>query len=157
MKQAGLLVAFIVLVLITVFGFRYYRQNFENNVAKEGYVLIPHNSNFNQIIDSISPYLKDKSKFIEVARAKKLEKTYFAGRYKIKSGTGSSDLVNMIKSGNQTENSFRIGDFDDVYQMIGKVTKKTELDSLKFVNGFDKIAASKNLTSPERFEILLFH
>lgn len=156
MKKAGLLVAFIVLALIVFFGFRYYRQNFANNVAKEGYVLIPHNANLNQIIDSISPYLKNKDKFIEVARAKKLGAFYNAGRYKIKSGTGNSDLVNMIKAGNQSENSFRIGDFDDVYQMIGKVTKKTELDSLQFVKGFDKIASSKNLKSPEDLKPYFF-
>lgn len=156
MKKAGLFVAFIIFVLIAVFGFRYYRQNFQNNVAKEGYILVPHNASLNQIIDSISPYLKDKSKFIEVAKTKKLGQFYNAGRYKIKSGTGNSDLVNMIKAGNQTENSFRIGDFDDVYQMIGKVTKKTELDSLKFVKGFDKIASSKNLNSPEDLKPYFF-
>jgi UPF0755 protein len=38
----------------------------------------------------------------------------------------------MIKAGNQTPNSFRIGDFFDVYQMVGKVALKTEADSLKF-------------------------
>jgi UPF0755 protein len=156
MKKAGLFVAFVVLVLIAIFGFRYYRQNFANNVAKEGYILIPHKADFNQIIDSISPYLKDKGDFLEVAKTKKLGAFFNAGRYKIKAGTGNSDLVNMIKAGNQSENSFRIGDFDDVYQMIGKVTKKTELDSLKFVNGFNKIAASKNLNSAEELKPYFF-
>ncbi|SFH92920.1 endolytic transglycosylase MltG [Halpernia frigidisoli] len=156
MKKAGLFVAFLILALLAVFGFRYYTQNFGNNVAKEGYVLIPHNAGLNQIIDSISPYLKDKSKFSQVAKAKKLGEFYNAGRYKIKSGTGNSDLVNMIKAGNQTENSFRIGDFDDVYQMIGKVTKKTEIDSLQFVKGFSKIADSKNLSTPEDLKTYFF-
>ena len=55
------------------------------------------------------------------------------GRYKIESETDNTDLVNMIKAGNQTESSFRIGDFNDVYQMIGRVSRKTEADSLTFV------------------------
>lgn len=156
MKKAGLFVVFIVFALVAFFGFRYYRQNFQNNVEKDGYILVPHHANLNQIIDSISPYLKDKNRFIEVAKAKKLAKTFKAGRYKIKTGTGNSDLVNMIKAGNQTENSFRIGDFDDVYQMIGKVTKKTELDSLQFVEGFEKIAKEKNLNSIEDLKPYFF-
>ena len=156
MKKIAYFVVFLLVVTVAIFGFRYYRQNFANNVAKQGYVLIPHNASLEQIIDSISPYLKDKKKFIEVAKIKKLGASYNAGRYKIKSGAGNSDLVNMIKAGNQTEDSFRIGDFDDVYQMIGKVTKKTELDSLKFVKGFNEIAASKNLDSPEDLKPYFF-
>jgi UPF0755 protein len=156
MKKIGQLVAFIILALIAFFGFKYYTQNFANNVAKQGFILIPHNANFNQIVDSISPYLKDKNNFIAVAKNKKLGVTFKEGRYKIKSGAGNNYLVNMIKAGNQAENSFRIGDFDDVYQMIGKVTKKTELDSLSFVNGFNKIASAKNLQSPEDLKPYFF-
>ncbi|WP_417431608.1 endolytic transglycosylase MltG [Halpernia sp.] len=156
MKKAGLSVAFLVLAAVIFFGFRFYEKSYANNVEKEGYVLVPHNASFNQIVDSISPYLKDKKQFIEVARSKKLGEFYNAGRYKIKYGTGNNDLVNMIKSGNQTEDSFRIGDFDDVYQMIGRVTKKTELDSLKFVNGFEKIAKEKKLNSPEDLKPYFF-
>lgn len=156
MKKAGLFIAFLVLALVVYFGFRFYSQNYKNNVAKEGFILVPHNASFDQIIDSIAPFLKDKEKFIEVARIKKLGKFYNAGRYKITEGSGNSALVNMIKAGNQTEDSFRIGDFDDVYQMIGRVTKKTELDSLAFVKGFDKIATEKGLSSPEDLKMYFF-
>jgi UPF0755 protein len=62
----------------------------------------------------------------------------------------------MIKAGNQSENSFRIGDFGDVYQMIGKVTKKTELDSLQFVNDFNSIAAEKGYNNAEDLKKYFF-
>ena len=55
----------------------------------------------------------------------------------------------MIKAGNQTESSFRIGDFNDVYQMIGRVSRKTEADSLTFVKEFNKIAVSKGYNNAE--------
>ncbi|SEF63534.1 UPF0755 protein [Halpernia humi] len=156
MKKAGLIVAFLVFAAVVYFGFRYYEKSYGNNVAKEGYILIPHDANLQQITDSISPYIKNKATFLEVARSKHLDRIFRAGRYKIKMGTGNNDLVNMIKAGNQIENTFRIGDFDDVYQMVGKVTKKTELDSLNFANGLDKIAIKKNLNSAEDLKQYFF-
>jgi len=127
MKQNGriiLIIAALILVVGGFFGFRYYQKYFGNNVAKEGFVLIPHTANFESILDSISPFLKDREEFAEVAKSKNMDRFFKAGRYRIEDGTGNTDLVNMIKAGNQTENSFRIGDFFTVYQMIGKVTKK---------------------------------
>ena len=150
------IVFLLIFVAGIIFGYHYYKKYFGNNVEKEGYVLIPHQSNFNAILDSISPYLKNKENFAEVAKSKNLDQYFHAGRYRIKSGTNNSDLVNMIKAGNQTENTFRIGDFFTVYQMVGKVVKKTELDSLRFAKDLDKIATDKGLNNAEDLKQYFF-
>ena len=157
-KGCGIVVVILLLIALIggFFGYKYYKMNFENNVAKEGYILIPHQSNFNAIVDSIAPYLKNKDAFVQVAKDKNMDKFFHAGRYRIKSGTNNSDLVNMIKAGNQTENTFRIGDFFTVYQMVGRVTKKTELDSLKFANDLNKIATEKGLSNAEDLKKYFF-
>ena len=140
----------------TYVGLKFYQKHYGNNVYKEGYILIPHSANFNSILDSISPYIKNKDQFEEVAKSKNLNKFFHAGRYRIKSGTNNTDLVNMIKAGNQTENTFRIGDFFTVYQMVGKVALKTELDSLRFATDLDKIATTKGLTNAEELKKYFF-
>lgn len=150
------IVFLLIFVAGVIFGYSYYKKYFGNNVEKEGYILIPHQSNFNAILDSISPYLKNKENFAEVAKSKNLDQYFHAGRYRIKSGTNNSDLVNMIKAGNQTENTFRIGDFFTVYQMVGKVAKKTELDSLRFAKDLDKIATDKGLGNAEDLKKYFF-
>lgn len=146
----------IILIFAGIFGYRFYKKYYGNNIAKEGYILIPHQSNFKAILDSIAPYIQNKETFREVALSKHLDRFYNAGRYRIVQGTGNTDLVNMIKAGNQTENTFRIGDFYDVYQMLGKVTKKTELDSTKFANDFNKIAIAKGLNNAEDLKKYFF-
>lgn len=159
MKKSLGIVSVIVFLLFAVgsfFGYQYYKKYFGNNVAKEGYVLIPHGADFNSILDSISPYLKNKENFTEVAKSKNLNQFFNAGRYRIKSGTSNSDLVNMIKAGNQTENTFRIGDFFTVYQMVGRVAKKTELDSLRFATDLNKIAVEKGYNSAEDLKKYFF-
>lgn len=151
----GLFVA-VVLAVAGVFGYQYYAKYFGNNVEKEGYVLIPHSANFNSILDSIGPFIKNKEAFAEVAKSKNMDRFFHAGRYQIKSGTNNTDLVNMIKAGNQTENSFRIGDFFSVYQMVGRVAKKTELDSVRFAKDLDKLATEKGLSDAEDLKRYFF-
>lgn len=159
MKKGCSFFGILVLIILLIggfFGFKMYKKYYGNNVEKEGYILIPHHSNYQAILDSISPYLKNKEAFAEVAKQKNLDKYFNAGRYRIKSGTSNTDLVNMIKAGNQTENTYRIGDFYTVYQMIGRVTKKTELDSLRFATDLNKIAQEKGLQNAEDLKPYFF-
>lgn len=156
MKKAILIIIILILAVAGFFGLKFYNKYYGNNVEKEGYVLIPHKANFKQILDSISPYIKNKESFEIVAKDKDLEQNFKAGRYHFKSGASNTSLVNMIKVGNQTENSFRIGDFGDVYQMVGRVTKKTELDSLQFVKDLNKIAVEKGYNNAEDLKKYFF-
>ncbi len=155
-KSLITLIVFLIFAVGSFFGYRYYDKFYGNNVAKEGFILIPHSANFSSILDSIGPYLENRDKFAEVAKSKNMDRFFSAGRYQIKSGTNNTDLVNMIKAGNQTENSFRIGDFFTVYQMIGRVARKTELDSLRFATDLDKIASEKGLPNAEGLKKYFF-
>lgn len=156
MKKAVLIILLLIIVVGGFFGFRFYSKYYGDNVQKSGFVLIPHNATYKQVLDSISPLLKDKDQFSDVAKSKNLDKFIKAGRYEVKEGANNTTLVNMIKAGNQTPNSFRIGDFGDVYQMVGKVSKKTEIDSLKFAADLDKIAQEKGYKNAEDLKKYFF-
>lgn len=156
MKKIILIVVLILLLIAGFFGYKLYKNNYSSNVSKAGYILIPRNAGFQQILDSIAPYIKNKEAFKKVALDKNLDKYIKEGRYQIEEGMNNTAIVNMIKAGNQMPNQFRIGDFGDVYQMIGKVTKKTEIDSLKFVDGFNKIAQKKGLSTAEELKPYFF-
>ncbi len=157
MKKIVPVILLLIIVVGGFFGFRFYNKNYSGNVEKEGFILIPHNANYQQVLDSISPYLSNTDHFNNVAKEKNLSQNIKPGRYEIKKGTNNSDLVNMIKAGNQTPNQFRIKDFDDVYQMIGRVSKKTEVDSLKFASDLDIIAKEKGYKNAEDLKKYFFN
>lgn len=156
MKKAVFAIFVIALIAAGIFGYRFYKTYYGANVAKEGYFHVPTNAGFQQVMDSIGPFLRDREAFEKVALDKNMDKYIHAGRYRMEMGTGNTDLVNMIKAGLQSENTFRIKDFDDVYQMIGRVTRKTELDSARFVKDFDRIAQSKGLNNAEDLKKYFF-
>lgn len=157
MKKTILVIILLVIVVGGFFGFRFYNKYYGGNVEKEGFVLIPHQAKFQQVMDSIAPYLSNPGSFAVVAKDKHLLENIKPGRYEIKKGNNNTELVNMIKAGNQTPNSFRIKDFDDVYQMIGRVSKKTELDSLKFSTDLNAIAKEKGLNNAEDLKKYFFN
>jgi len=156
MKKGILIIILLILAIAGFFGFKFYKKYYGNNIQKDGYVLIPHGADFKQILDSITPYVDNKESFTDVAKDKEMDRFFKPGRYHFKKGASNTSLVNMIKAGNQTENSFRIGDFGDIYQMVGKVSKKTELDSLKFVNDLNKIASEKGYNNAEDLKKYFF-
>lgn len=142
--------------VIGYFGLKWYLNYYSDNVKKEGYVIIPKGSNFDAIIDSVSGNLKDVEAFTKVSTEKGLPKKIRSGRYFFKKGMNNTQIVNMIKAGNQSEDSFRIGDFYDVYQMVGRVTKKTEMDSAQFIKGLENIAIAKGYKSAEDLKKYFF-
>lgn len=146
----------IVILAIGFFGWRIYKNNFQNNVKKSGFVYIPRNAAFDQVMDSISPLLIHPDAFKTEAIKRGLDKKIKAGRYKIEKGTTNKRLVTIIILGLQEPESFRIKDFDDIYQMIGRVSRKTESDSLEFVKAFNVIAHSKGLNNAEDLKPYFF-
>lgn len=156
MKKAILIIFIVILAVAGFFGFKFYKKYYGSNVVKEGYVLIPHGANFKQILDSAAQYIDNRESFEEVAKDKDMDNYFKPGRYHFQKGANNTSLVNMIKAGNQTANSFRIGDFGDIYQMVGKVSRKTELDSLRFVNDLNKIASEKGYKNAEDLKKYFF-
>src|SRR5690606_1896993 len=156
MKKTAAILIIAVIIVGGFFGIRFYNKYFADNVAKEGYFHIPTGANLNQILDSIAPYIENRDAFVDVAKDKSMDRFFHAGRYRVKDGTSNTALVNMIKAGNQTENTFRIGDFGDVYQMVGRVSRKTEVDSLKFVTELNKIAVQKGYRNAEDLKKYFF-
>lgn len=147
---------FITIIIGGFWGYQFYQKRFDNNVQKTGFVLIPTNASFQQILDSIAPFVKDLNTFEEVALSKHLDRYHHAGRYQVKKAMNNTSLVNMIKAGNQTANQFRIKDFDNVYQMMGRVARKTEIDSIAFIKGLDAIAHKKGLKNAEDLKLYFF-
>ena len=105
MKKTILIIFVVIVAILGFFGLRFYNKYLGNNVEKEGFVLIPHHSSYKQILDSISPFIKNKENFASIADDRNLKENFKAGRYEIKSGMNNREITNMIIAGNQTPNS----------------------------------------------------
>ena len=78
MKKTILIIFVVIIAILGFFGLRFYNKYLGNNVEKEGFVLIPHDSSYKQILDSISPFIKNKDNFTSIADDKNLKENFKA-------------------------------------------------------------------------------
>jgi len=139
----------VAVLCISIIYVAFSKKKEEVRIIKSGFILISNDANFNQVMDSLAPFINYMDKFEKLAKAKKLEEKIKAGRYRITEDISPKDLINLLVFGMQKEDTFMIMNYDNVYQMIGRVSKKIEADSLKFVKVFDSIAVQKGFQNAE--------
>lgn len=114
-------------------------------------LLIPKGATFNQVVDSLmqNDILIHEASFRQIAQLKGYDKAVKAGRYIIKNDWNNLQLVNALRSGNQSPVRLVINNVRTKEELAGKIANQIELDSLAILNqlqnpnmakeyGFDK-------------------
>lgn len=139
-KNAKFLLAF----LIIIYSLMGYHLIFGNNVKKSGYLLIPHNSTFEGVSDSIKPFLKDEFSFKSVAKLKRYPKNIKSGRYLIEKGMSNNAILARIKGGHQDAITFIFNNENSLEAMASVIGSKFEPDSAAIVTAFRDSLFLKN-------------
>ena len=92
------IVIFSLIAIVVIFS---YLQIFSNNTKfseNETFVHIPTNANYNQVLEIITPYIKDKSKFENIAKLRSYDKHFKSGRFLLKNGMGTFSIIKNLKN-----------------------------------------------------------
>ena len=95
-------------------------KGFKGNTVKEGFVYIPRDANFNQVLDSIKPFLKNVDDFKKFAESADYPSTIKPGKYKILADDSSSSIIDRLQGGEQEEVKLRIKNEPTLYHKIGR-------------------------------------
>lgn len=104
MKKKVFLIVTAILLLSAFLSYEYYQKIFDVNVELEQdevFLYIPTGASADELLDSLSPYLKDTASFIWVAQRKSYWSRIRPGRYKIENNWSNNQLVNHLRSGKQ--------------------------------------------------------
>jgi UPF0755 protein len=153
---------FIYTVIATLFliggilGYNYYQKIFGKSISKETVLFVHATDTLIDIKDKIVKFSKNPSTFLLVA-AKKNFSTPKAGRYVLKEGMSNNDLVNMLRSGNQTPVKISFNNQDTLEKFAGRIAEQLEIDSISILNSFtDKNFLSFNkLTKKSALQICI--
>jgi UPF0755 protein len=99
---------------------------------KEKVILyIPTGATFNQVTDTLDKYLEITSRrlFIWIAGKKNYSSHIKPGKYLIKGKMSHLALINILRSGNQTEVKVTFNNIRNIFQLAGKVGGQIEADS----------------------------
>ncbi len=120
----------VVLLMGGIFGFQIYKKIKGENITKDTYIYIPSRASFDDVVELIGPYLKDKESFLWVAEKKNYPNKIRAGKFKIDKGMSNEELVNHLRGGNPETINLTFNNQDNIEKLAGRVAQQIEADSI---------------------------
>lgn len=115
-----------------------------NSSEQNQFLYIPTKANFNTVIDSLAGnnFLKNEKYFKYTAKIKKYNKLIKPGKYKIENNISNWQLINKLRSGNQTAVNVIIPSIRTLDKFCYEAAKKLELNAK---NLYDSIISQETL------------
>ena len=119
-------------------GFSYYiyttifgeNTAFNNEVA---HLYIPTDATFNEVLEEISPLLKNVDSFVTTANKKGYAANVKPGHYTIEKGMNNNEIINSIRS-NNIPVTVRFNNQERLENLAGRIANQLEADSLSLLN-----------------------
>ncbi len=116
-----------------------YSPNINLSKNESAFLYIPTGTSYNGLLEILSSdsLLIDKSSFEWVAKRKNLQSFVNSGRYKLNSKMNNNDLIDLIRSGEQSTLSISFTKFRTKENIAGKICKYIEADSASIVKALN--------------------
>ena len=98
-------------------------------------VYIPTNTTYTEIIEKISPLVKDVYSFDAVARRKGYANHIKAGKYAIEKGANNNRIIDILRSEN-TPINVSFNNQERLENLAGRIGAQIEADSISLINAF---------------------
>jgi len=128
----------IAFIIAGIRGYQLYQYVFRENVKNDYVLYILPGATFEQVTDSIkkNDALISLKAFHWVSKKKEYPKSVKEGRYLLKKGMNTNQIVNMLKGGLQTPLNVTFNNVRTKEDLAGKVSKYLIADSLSILNLF---------------------
>ncbi|WBX75168.1 endolytic transglycosylase MltG [Tenacibaculum ovolyticum] len=136
----------IVVLIGGIIGFNFYQKIFSKAVTKNGAIYIKSNDTFDNLKTQLSNYIDSPENFIWVAEKKKFTKPK-GGKYLLKKDMSLNDVVNLLRSGNQTPIKLSFNNQDSLEKLAGRISQQIETDSISLL----KVMSDKSFLAKNNF------
>ena len=140
LKRLYILIFSLFLIIVGVLAFNFYNKIYTSNTTREGYLYIPTNSEYSDVENLIRPFLKRVKPFALVVKIKNYSNAVKPGKYLIKEGMSSMELVNLLRSGKQSMVNLSFNNQDTFEKLAGRISSQIEADSISLLNVFNETA-----------------
>ena len=128
----------IAFIIAGIRAYQLYQYIFRQNVKTDYVLYIHENDTFEQVTAKLteSDVLHSLKAFNWVSKKKEYAKSVKTGRYLLKKGMNTNQIVNMLKGGLQTPLNVTFNNVRTKEDLAGKVSKYLVADSLSILNLF---------------------
>lgn len=143
-KKSIIIIIVFVIGLGAILSYNYYQKIFGESITEDTVLFIYSSDSLVDVKTKLEEYSKNPNTFLWVAARKEFERPK-NGRYLLKKGMSNNDLVNMLRSGNQTPLEVSFNNQDNINKAVGRIAEQIETDSISLYNAFtDETFLSKN-------------
>lgn len=130
----------------TIYGYLIYKDIFSKNTAFNDdriAIYIPTNSNYNDVERIVKPYIESMERFRMVAEKKSYVANVKSGKFIIKNGMNSNDIINSLRQPVTVNISFN--NQETLERTMGRIAQQLEPDSIALYKAFtDKTFLEEN-------------
>jgi len=136
-------------------GYYYYQKIFGTSITKEVVLFVNSTDNLMDLNNKISAVSTKKEGFLWVAARKGFTKPK-SGRYLLKKEMSNNDLVNLLRSGNQTPIKLSFNNQDSLEKLASRIAQQLETDSISLLNSFKDPAFLSKIKMTEKSVLQIF-
>ena len=130
---------------IAILSVNYYQQIFGEIVKKDGVIFIRTNDQIEDVKKELNDFIGDENLFNWLA-IKKNYKNPKSGQYSITREMSLNDVINLLRSGNQTPIKLTFNNQHSLEDFSGRISQQIELDSVTILNAFKDSLFLQNQT-----------
>ncbi len=160
MKFKKILIYFSILLVtgMSIYGYTIYKKIFSSNTSfseKQVYIFIPTDSDFFAVQEILSPYVEDIERLTMVAEKKSYVANVKAGKFLLKKGMNSNDIVNSLRINVPVNLSFN--NQERLENFAGRIAQQIEADSLSLLQAFrnEKFLAENELNQDNVLSVFI--
>lgn len=125
-----------------IFAYQVYQAVFSPNTdfeSETSTVYIPTNATYTELIEIVSPLVKDVYTFDRIARKKGYANNVKAGKYILNKGANNNDIVNTLRSKN-VPIQLSFNNQERLENLAGRIATQIEADSVSLLHAFKEIS-----------------
>ncbi len=126
-------VLFIVFLTGAFLGYRFYSKIFNSNVKADASLYIRSNSSFEEVQTLLSKHVDNTASLKWVAEQKNYPNKIKGGHYLIKKGMNNNELIDLLRSGEQSPITISFNNQDTVEKLAQRIAEQIEADSSALV------------------------
>ena len=137
LKKIAVIFSLVIVVVASVYGYMQYRTIFSGNTKFDDdqvYVYVPTDADFPKVVSLVQPYVQDVDKFIAVAEKKSYPANVKAGKFVIKKGMNSNEIINSMRQPVPVNIAFN--NQERLENFAGRISTQIEADSVSLMKAF---------------------
>ncbi|PID71131.1 MAG: aminodeoxychorismate lyase [Flavobacteriales bacterium] len=149
-KNIILIIIALILIITATTGSSFYKKIYSSNVTEDATLFIPSNTTYEKVKEEIEKHVKDIGSFDWLADKKNYPNLIKSGRYLIEKGMSNNELINLLRSGEQSPLTLTFNNQDNLEKLAGRIASQIEPDSVAVLQAIlDPEFLSKNNLSKQ--------